>query len=253
MNAPPPVADDFALFLDFDATLVEIAATASTVAPAPGLVHDLVDDLLRIEEFLGGALALVSGRPIRELDGLLAPLALAAAGLDGLETRWRRDAAPERAPVGPELGILKAALAGSGLLARGVTLEDKGGALAVHYRFAPDCEPAVLEVMRQAIGDLPDLDLVLGGMVAEARPAQRDKGFAVRQFMERAPFAGRTPVFVGDDPTDEDGIRAAQALGGFGVKVGEGDGAARFRLADVAAVHFWLVAALDASVLRRTR
>ncbi|MAA97822.1 MAG: trehalose-phosphatase [Stappia sp.] len=236
MNAPPPVADDFALFLDFDGTLVEIAPTPTSIDIAPSLAGHLK----RLERRLAGALALVSGRSIRELDDFLDPLDLPAAGLHGLETRFRAGEPAEPAPVGPEIAMLKEALSGSGLLSRGVTLEDKGAALAVHYRIAPDCEEAVMEVMRQVLEGLPDLHLVRGKMVVEAKPAYRDKGWAVSRFMEMDPFRGRTPVFVGDDVTDEDGIRMAQALGGFGIKIGDGHSEARFRLAGVKEVHAWL-------------
>ncbi|WP_208976902.1 trehalose-phosphatase [Stappia sp. ES.058] len=236
MNMPPPVSDDFALFLDFDGTLVDIAPTPDGVRTANGLV----DTLAGLMTQLGGAVAIVSGRPIREIDGFLDPLTLPAAGLHGLQTRFHSEDEIEGAPVGPELAILKAALSGSGLIGRGVSIEDKGAALAVHYRIAPDCEQAVLEVMQDAISELPDLHLVHGKMVVEAKPAYRDKGWAVTTFMERAPFAGRTPVFVGDDTTDEDGIRITEAIGGFGIKVGDAESLARFRIADVEGVHRWL-------------
>jgi trehalose 6-phosphate phosphatase len=239
MNAPPPVSDDLALFLDFDGTLVEIARTPDAVEAEARMIACLE----RLVDHLDGAVAIVSGRPIHEIDRFLSPLLLPCAGLHGLETRLHPDEPVERAPVGPELETLKAALAGSGLLGRGVSIEDKGAAIAVHYRIAPDCEEAVHEVMQSAVMELPDLHLVRGKMVVEAKPAYRDKGWAVASLMEVSPFRGRTPVFVGDDVTDEDGIRAAQAIGGFGIKVGVGESAARFRLPDVAGVAAWL--ALD--------
>lgn len=244
MITPPPVSDDLALFLDFDGTLVDIAPTPGAVRPGKSLVATLE----RLTTHLGGAVAIVSGRPIGEIDGFLAPLQLPAAGLHGLQTRFHAEDEIDSAPVGPELAILKAALAGSGLTGRGVSIEDKGAALAVHYRIAPDCEEAVLEVMQDAISELPDLHLVRGKMVVEAKPAYRDKGWAVTTFMDRPPFAGRTPVFVGDDTTDEDGIRATEAIGGFGIKVGGAESLARFRLADVADVHRWLAGGLPSHV-----
>jgi len=249
MNAPPPVSDDMALFLDFDGTLVEIARTPGAVEASGAMIACLEG----IVAHLGGALAIVSGRPIHEIDHYLAPLRLPCAGLHGLETRLHPDEEIERAPVGPEIEALKAALAGSGLLGRGVSIEDKGAAIAVHYRIAPDCEATVVEVMQAAIADLPDLHLVRGKMVVEAKPAYRDKGWAVETFMDLAPFRGRTPVFVGDDVTDEDGIRAAESVGGFGVKVGTAESLARFRVSDVAGVRDWLALGLPAKALARTR
>lgn len=247
MNAPPPVSDDLALFLDFDGTLVEIARTPDAVEAEARVIACLE----RLVDHLDGAVAIVSGRPIHEIDTHLAPLSLPCAGLHGLETRLHPDAGIERAPVGPELETLKAALSGSGLLGRGVSIEDKGAAIAVHYRIAPDCEEAVFEVMQGAIVDLPDLHLVRGKMVVEAKPAYRDKGWAVASFMDIDPFRGRTPVFVGDDVTDEDGIRVAEAIGGFGIKVGRGDSLARFRLPDVESVADWLALDLPAHATAR--
>lgn len=248
MNAPPPVTDDIALFLDFDGTLVEIARTPDAVEAGRATIACLEG----LVEHLGGALAIVSGRPIHEIDHYLAPLRLPCAGLHGLETRLHPDEDVVRAPVAPEIEELKAALAGSGLLGRGVSIEDKGPAIAVHYRIAPDCEHAVLEVMQAAVAELPDLHLVHGKMVVEAKPAFRDKGWAVATFMDLHPFRGRTPVFVGDDVTDEDGIRAAESVGGFGVKVGAADSLARFRVGDVKGVRDWLALGLPAKVLART-
>lgn len=248
MNAPPPVSDDFALFLDFDGTLVEIAPTPDAVSPSPSMIGHL----RHLIDHLDGAVAIVSGRPIHEIDAFLAPLRLPCAGLHGLETRFLPDDEVVRTPVGPELATLKAALEGSGLLGRGVSIEDKGAALAVHYRIAPDCERAVVEVMEEAVGALPDLHLIHGKMVVEAKPAHRDKGWAVSRFMEMAPFRGRTPVFIGDDVTDEDGLRAVEAVGGFGIKVGEADSCARFRISDVAGVHDWLALDISSHVHRRS-
>lgn len=247
MNAPPPVSDDLALFLDFDGTLVEIARTPDAVETEARMIVCLE----RLVGHLDGAVAIVSGRPIHEIDAYLTPLSLPCAGLHGLETRLHPDAGIERAPVGPELETLKAALSGSGLLGRGVSIEDKGAAIAVHYRIAPDCEEAVFEVMSGAVADLPDLHLVRGKMVVEAKPAYRDKGWAVASFMDIEPFSGRTPVFVGDDVTDEDGIRVAEAMGGFGIKVGRDESLARFRLPDVESVADWLALDLPAHATAR--
>jgi trehalose 6-phosphate phosphatase len=122
----------------------------------------------------------------------------------------------------------------------GVLLEDKGLGLAVHYRKAPDAEEAVIRNCR-AIAETTGLVLQLGRMVAELRTPGADKGESVRAFMAEPPFAGATPVFVGDDLTDEDGFAAAAELGGYGVLVGETrDTAAHHGLSDVEAVLGWL-------------
>ena len=116
-------------------------------------------------------------------------------------------------------------------------VEAKDGAVALHFRQAPELEQACAVAMREAVAVHPDFTLVEGKMVIEARPAGFDKGGALRAFMQEEPFAGRTPIFIGDDITDEDAFRVAQELGGIGIKLGAGETVARMRIADVASVH----------------
>src|SRR5690606_21153611 len=110
-------------------------------------------------------------------------------------------------------------------------LETKQGAVALHFRQAPELEAAVHIAMQEAIVDVPHFTLVPGKMVLEARPRGANKGDALRAFMLEEPFLGRIPIFFGDDTTDEDAFIAAQNLGGVGIKLGEGDTAARMRIA----------------------
>lgn len=236
MNDAPHLEPGMALFLDFDGTLAELAARPEDVAVPSALIATL----RRIQTDLDGALAVVSGRPVAEIDGFLAPLHLPAAGLHGLEHRETLGARVQRAEEGAEIRLLKQRTRDSGLLERGIYFEDKGPTLALHYRSHPDLEQELAAFVEEALQDLPGLHRVNGKMVIEAKPDASDKGVALRHFMGQMPFAGRTPVFIGDDVTDEDGIAAAQALGGFGIKVGEGDSCARYRLSGVAAVHAWL-------------
>ncbi|MBO6756270.1 MAG: trehalose-phosphatase [Roseibium sp.] len=238
MNLPPPLGSKEALFLDFDGTLVDLAPRPDAVSVSSGLP----DVLARLRDRLQGAVAVISGRPITEIDHHLAPLHLPAAGLHGLEHRSMPGADIIQDLPSVEIDALKAALEGSDVLRGGVFLETKGPALAVHYRASPDKEQDVRRFMAETVGAMPDLHLVEGKMVVEAKPNTTDKGHALRKFMDHAPFAERVPIFIGDDVTDEDGHAAAQALGGFGVKVGAGESCARFRLEDVAAVHAWLAA-----------
>ncbi len=119
-------------------------------------------------------------------------------------------------------------------------MEDKGAGLAVHYRAAPDREGEVKAQMKEWAEDLETLNLIHGKMVVEAKGKGFHKGIAVVAFMAHPPFEGRTPIFIGDDTTDEDGMRAAAEAGGFGIKVGEGETCAQYRLPDVPAVHKWL-------------
>src|SRR5690606_33318067 len=119
----------------------------------------------------------------------------------------------------------------------GLLVEAKDGAVALHFRQAPELENAVHQAMQDALLDHPQFTLVPGKMVLEARPIGFDKGAALRAFMQEEPFAGRTPIFIGDDRTDEDAFRAAQELGGVGIKLGPGDTIARMRIADVFSVR----------------
>jgi trehalose 6-phosphate phosphatase len=240
MTAPPSVGRP-ALFLDFDGTLVDIAPDPSAVRVPSALVA-LIG---RLACGLDGALAVVSGRPIAQLDRFLAPLELAAAGLHGLEQRFHPGGPIAPPPRSLALDWLRARLAASGIVRDGVMLEDKGATLALHYRAAPEMGAAVAAVLERAVAELSGLVLVHGKMVIEAKPPGTDKGSAVAGFLSVPPFAGRVPIFLGDDVTDEDAIRAVVSMGGIAVKVGEGPSLAPFRLADVGAVHRWLAGLAD--------
>lgn len=236
MPLPPTFSREMALFLDFDGTLVEIAEEPGDVKVAPDLVRMLE---MRSAD-LDFALTIVSGRPLTEIDAFLSPLRLPAAGLHGLEYRRSTQEAIERFDTGTDIAVLRARLAQAELNVRGITVEDKGIALAVHFRKAPSQAEFARRALEAAICDLHTLHLVPGKMVIEAKPNIANKGIAVKTMMLGLPFSGRIPVFVGDDLTDEDGMKAAAALGGFGIKVGEGQTAARWRLPDVRSVHAWL-------------
>lgn len=231
----PPRPERAALFLDFDGTLVDIVDRPGDVVLAP----EAKAMLGRLIERCDGAVAVVSGRKIEDIDRFV-DLPVAAAGMHGLQHR-REPGGPIEAHPAPEaLGTLRDRLKAHGLLSGGVTLEDKGAGLAVHYRAEPQREDEVYAAMDELTADLSELGLIHGKMVVEAKSKSHDKGAAVRTFMDAPPFAGRVPIFIGDDVTDEDGIRAAQDAGGLGIKVGDGDTAARHRLADVAHVHAYL-------------
>ncbi|NVK34239.1 MAG: trehalose-phosphatase [Rhodobacteraceae bacterium] len=236
MKDVPYLEPGMALFLDFDGTLVEFAPRPDAVEIAPGL-QVLLEKLC---EHLDGALAIVTGRPISQIDGFLAPLLLPAAGLHGLEMRFEAQKPTSLREPDSDIMQLKARLQASRLLQEGAFFEDKGPAAALHYRDAPNLRDAVIEEMKTAIADLPSLHLITGKMVVEAKPNTSDKGEAVQAFLKQPQFAGCRPVFIGDDVTDEDGMAAAQDCGGFGVKVGQGGTSALHRLADVTAVQEWL-------------
>jgi trehalose 6-phosphate phosphatase len=228
-----------ALFLDVDGTLLEIAATPQ----AASVSDDLRARLQTLAHAGGGAVALVSGRAIRDLDALFAPLTLPSAGLHGFE---RRDAsgAYSRRPV-PSAAALEVARGAMLDLARrhaGLLVEDKRFALALHYRNAPHLEDTVVKAMEHvAAGLARELELQHGKMVVELRPVGATKAEAVAAFMAEAPFAGRFAVFIGDDLTDEPAFELVNRLGGLSVVVSAmRPSAARTRLADVPAVHQWL-------------
>ncbi len=241
MTAAPPLdpTQPVAIFLDFDGTLVHIV-------DRPDLTHvpaSLLATLEDVYDALDGALALITGRPIADLDELLAPLRLPAAGVHGMEFRDSSGAVEAvAAPPLPEWARAEAgALAG---LDPGLLMEDKVHGVALHFRQAPALEGRVRDAMQRIVARL-GVDFVLqeGKMVVELRPACASKGTAVSRFMSQPPFAGREPVFIGDDVTDEDAFRVVNDMGGYSIKVGEraADSAARHELADVGAVRSWLL------------
>ncbi|KKB10811.1 hypothetical protein VE25_16050 [Devosia geojensis] len=223
-----------AVFTDFDGTLVEIAERPEDVEVAPDLPESIADAV----EKLDSAFAVITGREIDVIDHYLSPLHLPVAGAHGSQRR-RADGAIEE--LDPEIVEAADALARrlEPLLADnlGLIVERKRGAVALHYRQAPEFEQACKVAMREAARFDDRFELVEGKMVIEARPRGLSKGTALRAFMREKPFAGRIPVFIGDDTTDEDAFIAAQELGGVGIKLGAGPTAARMRIADVASVH----------------
>lgn len=234
---PPAIAPDWALFLDVDGCLIEFSDD-----PADSTVpHPLIDRLLWLSDMLDGALALVSGRRIDTLDRMFAPALFPAAGLHGLERRLDAD-------IVTLPGVQTSGLAGELREARavmaehpGALVEDKGAAIALHWRAAPAAEADARAFALRASARLPGYRLQPGNHVLELKPEAADKGTAIAAFLEHAPFRGRVPVFAGDDLTDEHGFETVNGHGGISVLVGErGGSAARHRLADPAAVHAWL-------------
>lgn len=227
---PYDVAAD-ALFLDFDGTLVDLAPQPEEIVVPP----DLITLLQRIQQESDGALAIVSGRPLDQLDFFLSPLRLPAAGVHGAERRTA-DGRILQQPV-PDVHHLRERLLPLVESHPGLQLELKRGALALHYRHAAHLEQRCVETMMDALRHEPGFTLLQGKMVVEAKP-HINKGDAVAAFLHEAPFRGRRPVFIGDDVTDEAGFAIAQGevFGGLGIKVGSGPSQALQRLGDPAAV-----------------
>ncbi len=213
-----------ALFLDFDGTLVELAEHPEAIIVPEGLVRTLA----RMQALLGGAVAVISGRPIAQIDRFLHPLVLGVAGVHGAERR-RADGSLACLDTPPLGRAQEAALALCGAH-EALLVEVKRGSVALHYRQAPQLEAMCLAAMQDAVEHCQGLTLLRGKMVVEAKASQASKGRAIEAFLAEPPFAGRTPVFIGDDVTDEAGFAAVQRLGGLGVKVGEGPSAASHRL-----------------------
>lgn len=205
-----------ALLLDVDGTLIDIG-------PTPGGVH--VSDGLRalLAALAGrtdGALALVSGRIVSELDRLFAPLQLPAVGAHGAELRVRGGA--PRSVVEPLPENLRKRLAGVAAPGSGIIVEDKGYSLALHFRADPRQESGLREIADMVVAAFPgeSIEVLSGKAMIEIKRAQVSKGCGVRELMTHSPFAGRRPVFVGDDVTDESVFAVLPSLGGVGFSVG---------------------------------
>lgn len=240
MLPPPPRidAETNALFLDFDGTLVPIAATPDGI-DIPAAFAATID---AAQAFVSGALALVSGRNLASLDRHGALGVKFAAGPHGAELRGIPQ--PAARAEGSDHTANKLAQARRLIMqaALPIQIEDKGEAIALHYRQHPHLAETVRDLAQKITNESGDaLALQPGHCVYEIRPAGISKADAVHHFLKHAPFAGRRPIFVGDDLTDEDGFRAASSTGGYGILVGDRNpSAARYRLADVAAVYGWL-------------
>jgi len=226
-----------AYFLDLDGTLVDLAVTPGAVR----LRADLPALLTHLQRASGGALAIISGRAIADLDRLFGGRRYPAAGQHGYE---RRDARGRRTARALSRHALAGARQGLAFLARmhpGLEFEDKGASLALHYRRAPRHAALARRAVQAVHGALGSRFVVTTGKcVVELTPAGRNKGSAIAAFMRERPFAGRTPIFVGDDRTDEHGFRVVNRLGGCSVKVGRGPTAARWRLPGGEGVIGWL-------------
>ena len=239
MNAgrEPPSLDPglHALFLDFDGTLVDFAPTPESIKLRLGS-RELLE---RVSRRLNGALAVVSGRKIADLDRFLAPLELPSSGVHGQEFRPAPGDLRVR-PATPEFDIARRRLSAALRPDDPLLIEDKGGSLVVHYREHPDLRGRAKAIASAAVSGLDDLHTVEGHYIFEIRQRGVTKAIALELFSDQPAFRKRMPVFVGDDTTDEDGLRAAGRAGGFGIKVGPGATEADFCLRDVSSVHEWL-------------
>ena len=247
---PPGFDPNWAFFLDIDGTLLDIEGHPDDVR----IGRTELDLVAGLQRATAGALALVSGRPLAGIDLLFHPLKLPIAGQHGAE---RRDSLGKRhRHQFPVEALHRAAVPVRKFVARheGLVFEDKGASVALHYRLAPELQQAARQVVEQAARAAGGaLEMQVGKMVFELKPAGVDKGSAIEHFMRDAPFAGRVPVFLGDDVTDEFGFRVVNRLGGHSIKIGEGETAARWRLPNPAAAKAWLGAWMSAAGGARVR
>jgi trehalose 6-phosphate phosphatase len=216
MLRAPEIERHWALFLDLDGTLLDIAsAPERVVTPSP-----LIDALGRLWAALNGAVAVVSGRPLGEVDRLLEPLRLPGAGEHGAVIRLPSGALDEAPAAGKPprewARQLKEATRGW----EGILVEEKTYSVAIHYRLAPHREESVRRLALALVQSAPQrFELLAARKAFEVRPKGLSKARAVEVLMPMEPFRGRQAVFVGDDVTDDDGMASAVRLGGIGLRV----------------------------------
>ncbi len=244
---PPPIAQlvgepgGWALFLDFDGTLVDLAASPDAIrVPA-----QLPASLNGLRDRFGGALAILTGRALTDLDRHLAGAKLAAAGQHGTERRLH-PGRHETVAESPALAPARIEFERFRVEHPRVFLEDKGASLALHYRAEPEARGALVTLAeKMAAASAGTLETIHGKAVCELRPSGASKGRALRAFLAESPFAGRRPLVLGDDVTDEEAFAAALDAAGEAIKIGEGATCAHWRFATPVAARVWLAGILD--------
>lgn len=240
---PKLLTQGSALFLDFDGTLADLAHRPDAV-DVPGDLARLLD---RLHGQLNGALAVVTGRAREDIEPMLSPWRWPAAFEHGaLRISAHGDVSAHR----PQ-GLDRAIAAAQHLAGRhtGLLLEIKQTSMALHFRLAPSLETLCVQTLSRAIENENGLQLLRGKSVVEVKSVGVNKGLAIQAFMNEAPFAGRQPIFAGDDVTDEAGFAVVQRLGGAGIKVGAGTSIALHRCDDPHALRAWLTEATQTPLI----
>lgn len=236
-NGLPVAQPQWAYFFDIDGTLVDFAPSPSGVR----IDREIRRSLERLYMAADGAMALISGRSIADIDRLFPGAHLPVAGQHGIERRDASGLVVRHAFPSESLASVRRQLVDAVARHGGLLLEDKGLSLALHYRRAPRRGSFVHQLMRSLQTQVgAEFCVQPGKRVVEMKPTGRHKGIAVLEFMQEKPFRGRMPVFIGDDATDEYGFATVNRLGGYSIKVGKGRTVARWRLRDVRAVQDWL-------------
>jgi trehalose 6-phosphate phosphatase len=248
MMPPVSVADlkESAILLDVDGTVLDIAPTPQKVAvPA-----SLPDTLRRLTELIGGALALVSGRSLTDLDHLFAPLRLTAVAGHGAEFRLSREPNCDRGPALPLEPSFKRKFSEIALLAPGILVEDKGYAIALHYRLAPEKETVVREAVARLCAGDPSIEMLPGKYVVEVKKRGFSKATGVRDLMTHPPFVGRRPIFIGDDIADESVFAIMPEFDGLAFSVGNAVSGVDGHFEGPPAVRDWLATIADSEANR---
>lgn len=251
MNSTKPLSDlalfcpigDLALFLDFDGTLADIVDHPDDVQ----LPANSAEAIAKLHCRTAGAVAIVTGRPIAQIDSFLTPLVLPVAGVHGMARRTFDGTVHESGHDAALFATVQERLTRLHLCHPQTMVELKPGSVAFHYRRRPDLLATIADEIHASLGELEGLDILHGKMVVEVKTGHANKGSAIRAFMEEAPFHGRLPIFAGDDVTDEFGFQAMADLGGVAVKIGDGDTSAKWRAESPEAFRQWLVTLASAA------
>ena len=238
-----PHLSETAILLDIDGTLVDLAPTPREVWVAPGLAKTLN----RLLKRTSGALALVSGRSLNDIDLIFAPEQFPAVGGHGAEMRLSTDSEAVASHAPPMDRELKLRLAAIAKLSPGILLEDKGYSLALHYRLAPHAEKAIYASVSLIRADLPNapIEVLPGKCVCEIKHSGFNKATGVLELMTHEPFKGRRPIFIGDDVTDESVFAIMPDLGGLAFSVGRRAHGVTGHFDEPRDVRAWLASLID--------
>ncbi|UGV28557.1 trehalose-phosphatase [Rhodopseudomonas boonkerdii] len=238
VNVKLPHLSECALLLDIDGTLLDMAPTPREVWVPP----DLATHMGKLLQRTNGALALVSGRSINDIDLIFAPQQFPAVGGHGAEMRLARDVESVAAHAPPMDKELKRRLAAIAKLSPGILLEDKGYSLALHYRLAPHAEKAIYDAVSAIRADLPNapMEILPGKFVCEIKHSGFTKATGVIELMTHEPFKGRRPIFIGDDVTDESVFAIMPGMNGLAFSVGRHAQGVAGHFAEPRDVRAWL-------------